>query len=506
MKTQAVLIAVASLAAGACSLAQSPPVDRGPTALTLIVDTSWSCDRFEGDFRTLGRQAISVLQPGDYLEIAAAKPSRCTIALAHTVKKADAAEVKALCDALSRIEAGFLSDADVAIALETTVTRLTELCAKKQIARVATIVLSDGQVNSTQARRILTVADRYQERGWSLYMVGTRDTSKDILLGANRGRLTCSLINEANPGLWLARTEATPTPPPEDGGQTEQQPPEQLTSSFRSGSKEIHDKPQDSSPAQGRVEMSGYNISTRIDTVVGPFPRASDTATSSASGGGGPATTPTEKGGSVAPSVPEDVNRPPDIAKSGEDDMKEADSEPKQPFWARVGRLFGHIWPWLVGGICAVPVTVIGYMFARDSRRAGQIRQRLQSCLKKKRSGDDDVLEAEINGQTRKLGRLSRLRPLYVGSGVKNLLRITEKGISDRHLRLYQKAGRLMLQNLHTKPITIGGLSVERKAKRAVVLPSTIELAENVRLHLFTRGPDNQIAGERSVNHGQTRE
>jgi len=165
------------------------------------------------------------------------------------------------------------------------------------------------------------------------------------------------------------------------------------------------------------------------------------------------------------------------------------DSEPKQPLWARLKRLFRHIWPWLVVGICAVPVAVVGYMFAHDSRRAGQIRQRLQSCLKKKRSGSDDMLEAAVNGQTRKLGRLSRLRRIYVGSGASNLLRITEKGISKRHLRLYQKAGKLMLENLHTKPITMGGLSVEPKAKRAVVLPSTIELAENVRLRLFTREP-----------------
>jgi hypothetical protein len=458
-------------------------------ALTLIVDTSWSCDRYEGDFRTLGKQAISALEPGDYVEIVITKPNRCTIALAHTVKKGDAAEAKAIYDVLAGIEAGFLSDADVAGALETAVTRLSELCEKKRIARVATIVLSDGQMNSTQVRRILTVADRYKEQGWLLFMTGTRETSKDILLGANRGRLTWSLINEANPGLWLARTETTPTPSPEDGGQTEQQPPEQLTSSMRSGSKGIHDKPQDSSPAQRWVEILGYNISTWIETVVGPLPNTPDTTTSSASGGTGLVTPPIEKGGSVAPNTPEDTNRPRDEVKSGEDDAKQTDPEPKQPLWARVKCLFGHIWPWLVGGICAVPVAVMGYMFTRDSRRAGQIRQRLQSCLKKKRSGNDGMLEAAINGQTRKLGRLSRLRPLYVGSGVKNSLRITEKGISDRHLRLYQKAGKLILENLHTRPITIGSLSVEPKAKRAVVLPSTIELAENVRLRLFTREP-----------------
>lgn len=490
MKTRAAFIAIALLIAGARSLAQSPPVDRGSTALIIVGDTSWSCDRFGGDFRTLGRQAINALQPGDYLEIIAARPSRCTIALAHTVKKADAAEVKALCDALSRIEAGFLSDADVAIALETTVTRLGELCEEKRIARVATIVLSDGQMNSTQARRLLTVADRYKEQGWSLYMTGARSsTSKDILLGANRGRLTYSLISEANPGLWLARTGTTPTPSPEDGGQTGQQPPEQSTAPSRTESAEIQDKLQVPSPAQRWVEILGYNISTWIETVVGPPPRSSNASTSSTSGGTGLVTPPIEKGGSVAPNTPEDTNRPPDKVKSGADNIEEMDSEPKPSFWARVKCLFGHIWPWLVGGICAVPVAVMAYMFTRDSRRAGQIRQRLQSCLKKKRSGDDGVLEAAINGQTRRLGRLSRLRPVYVGSGVKNSLRITEKGISDRHLCLYRKVGKLMLENLHTKPITIGGLSVEPRAKRAVVLPSTIELAENVRLRLFTREP-----------------
>jgi len=110
------------------------------------------------------------------------------------------------------------------------------------------------------------------------------------------------------------------------------------------------------------------------------------------------------------------------------------------------------------------------------------------------------MLTAAVNGQARHLGKLNRLRPIYIGSGVKNTLRVTEKGVSDRHLCLYQKAGKLMLQNLSTKPVAIDGRPVEPKAKRSVALPAVIELAENVKLRLAVLQPSESTVGERSEN------
>jgi hypothetical protein len=69
--------------------------------------------------------------------------------------------------------------------------------------------------------------------------------------------------------------------------------------------------------------------------------------------------------------------------------------------------------------------------------------------------------------------------------------------VSDRHLCLYQKAGKLMLQNLSSKPIIINGMTAEPKAKRALALPAVVELAENVRLRLAVLRPSESTAGEK---------
>jgi hypothetical protein len=205
----------------------------------------------------------------------------------------------------------------------------------------------------------------------------------------------------------------------------------------------------------------------------------------------------------IAPNTPENANHPPDTVKPSEDDIEKAIHEPRQSLWARVKRLFGHIWLWLVGGICAVPLIVAGYVLVRGKSKAERIRKRLHGFLKAKKSGQDGMLVATLNGQTRRLGKLSRLRPVYVGSGARSTLRVTEKGVSDRHLCLYQKAGRLTVQNLSKNPSTVKGVPLEPKGKRALVLPSVVELTPNVKLRLSLQQASDSPAGSRPEAHKQ---
>ena len=90
---------------------------------------------------------------------------------------------------------------------------------------------------------------------------------------------------------------------------------------------------------------------------------------------------------------------------------------------------------------------------------------------------------------------------IQIGSGVKNALRIVEKGISDCHLCLYQKAERLMAQNTSGNPVLVNGLPLQPKAKQGLVLPCVIALAENVKLSLSVLRPDDGAATERSEGH-----
>jgi len=447
-KTKATVTLIVSLVVGACSLGQPRSPAPKPTALTIIADTSWSCDRYRGDFRSLALSAAAALAPNDYLEVIAARPSRPAIKLAQTIRSGDTEELKHIEAILGNVRAQFLSDASVANALETAFGRLVATCTTKPIAAATTIVLTDGHLDDRQVQRIMAIADRYRARGWSLFVTGDRKTDKDILVAANKGRLTWSLISEANPSLWLEKKEDTPPSIVEENQQPEEpnRPPKEPT--------KIPDKSQGATPSPQPVQRTRggeLTFSGKISGVPLPLP-APD----------GPGPEPNEPSKLIEEEVPrntpENANHPPDTVKSGEDGIEKAIQEPRQSFWAQVKRLFGQIWLWLVGGICAVPLILAGYVLVRGKSKAERIRKRLHGYLKAKKSAKDGMLIATLNGQTRRLGKLRRLRPVYVGSGAKNTLRVTEKGVGDRHLCLYQKAGRLTVQNLSKNSLTVDGV------------------------------------------------
>jgi len=507
MKTRNTFIAIVLLAVGACSLGQPRSPVPKPTVLTIILDTSWSCDRYRGDFRSLALSAAAALAPNDYLEIIVARPSRPAIKLAQTIRSGDTAELKHIEAILGNVRAQFLSDASAALALETAFGRLVATCTTKPIAAATTIVLTDGHLDDRQVQRILAVADRYRARGWSLFVTGDRKTDKDILVAANKGRLTWSLISEANPSLWLERKEDTPPSIVEENQQPEEpnRPPKEPT--------KIPNKSQGATPSPQPVQRTRgaeLTFSGKISGVPLPLP-APD-------GPDGPVKEPpkTQDGSGPEPNepsklieeevprnTPENANHPRDTVKSGEDGIEKAIHEPRQSLWARVKRLFGHIWLWLVGGICAVPLIVAGYVLVRGKSKAERIRKRLHGYLKAKKSAKDGMLIATLNGQTRRLGKLSRLRPVYVGSGAKNTLRVTEKGVGDRHLCLYQKAGRLTVQNLSKNSLTVDGVPLEPKGKRALALSSVVELTPNVKLRLSLQQASDSPAGSKTEAHKQ---
>lgn len=487
MKTHAIVIAIVSLVTGACSLAQPLPPDPEPTALTLIVDTSWSCDRYEGDFRTLGRQAISALGPGDCLTIIATKASRCTIALAHTVKKGDAAEAKAIYDVLAGIEAGFLSDADVAIALETTVTRLTELYTRRRIGRVITIVLSDGQMNSPQVRRVLTVADRYKDRGWSLYMTGTRDTSRDILLAANKGRLAWTLLTQANPSLWLERTEAAPAPCPEDDDRRTQQP-----SDPSSGRPPQETPTQGSSTGQRRPQRSQgteFSLTGRINGL-GPFVPLPELPDNEA----------------AAP-PPGPVLDPNQSSRSPDEPPAETKKDRPllgQSLWERLSHRPGKIlfWTALLLLMCLAVVAVV--LLTGGLKEARQWSTRMNARLRPRKVENDGILTLRLNDQPHRLGRLDQIKEIHVGSGEQNTIRIPDKSIADRLLSLCRKANGLMLRNLSGAPLNVNGRIVKPRRSAAVVLGSPIKLNERFTLtpELVTPQSRSNTANNRSHQDG----
>ena len=95
------------------------PVRQQPIALTIVWDISPPIKDLWTDMTTLSNQAISSLQPDDYLEIITGHhsgPGRLRIA--QFMKAADTEEVKAIGAILANIRPAALLDSDMAEALE----------------------------------------------------------------------------------------------------------------------------------------------------------------------------------------------------------------------------------------------------------------------------------------------------------------------------------------------------------------------------------------------------
>ena len=107
--------------------AESKPSESKSIALTIILDTSGSTEHM-ADFRTLSRQAITSLKPGDYFEIISAQSEKPKIRAAQSIKTGTPEEIKNVNSILKGIRSGFLSNARIDRALEMTFKRLEKTC------------------------------------------------------------------------------------------------------------------------------------------------------------------------------------------------------------------------------------------------------------------------------------------------------------------------------------------------------------------------------------------
>ncbi len=497
------LLAALPLSATACAVGAETD-DR--MAMTIILDTSWSCGNDLPEFRTLTRQGFGGLDSGDCVEILTAHPGRSRLRLAQTTYQNTASQISIVNRVLTGIHEGFLSDAKVSGALATALDRLKSIRAKQDCQKAVVVILSDGHLANTDVEDVLKLAAEFRQRGWPLYITGDRNANRNLLMAGNRGHIDFVPIGDANPALWLREARASlraqigdkstasatqagaPAPSTQDG--TSQYTP--------SGPSDSTLERSDLGLASGRgAPRQDIRTRTEVEVTIsdGSTRASADQADSSP-----------PKRISVSSAAAQEPNESSEEAVKTERVAKQgAPSGPKRPVGARVKHWLGRFWPWLLAGAGALLLTAIGYWLARDGKKAREIRTIVQGYLRTKISATDRMVVVTVNGQTRHLGRLSRLRPFYIGSGAKNALRIAQKGISARHLCLYQKAGRLMLRNLSGKPIAIEGRPIEPKAKRSLTLPVVIELAQNVKLRVALAQP-KPTGAERSEEHGQTHE
>jgi hypothetical protein len=477
MKTKGIpIILFLTLVDASCFGQQTTPRPEA-TALTVIIDIGPLCRPHLPSFCTLTRQAVLTLQPGDYLEIIAARTNRPTLKLAQTIRTAGAEEIRSIDAALATTRAQFLSNASVAKALGMALWRLDETCRKKNITRVMAIVFSDGQIAGADAQRVLELADEFKKRGWSLYVTGTMNTNKDLLVGANKGRFTWSLIEEAQPAIWLQNndsgraTGAMPTLPPLLGTNVPTGPILTGPTSAPDGVTGMHYETTQQGP--------GYQVT--VDTKIKVAQQPGDAALL--------------QGLVVEPNEP---SRP--LTASALEASPKTTSERSR--WTRLKELPSRYW-WLVLPLAVVLAGMI-WITIHGTREARRLAEKTEGYLAAGPARHIGILMVRWGEQSYELGSLDRFRSSSIGPGSKNTIRIPGTTTTDQHLRLYKKGPDLMVKNVAPSPCRVNGLEVKPGHKLRLVVPAVIQLNDHTKLHLEIVRPPATTPQKESDTHEQS--
>jgi hypothetical protein len=516
-RTSKLLIGALCLTAVTLADARERPYP-GRIALTLVIDTSWTCGDDMSEIRTLGRQAAGCLSFGDSVEILSAHPVRPRIRLAQTAHYGPLSQTNAITRTLAEIRDGFLTDARVSNALKMALDRLDNSFSKQGYTTAVVIVLSDGHLSDSDVGDFLRLAEQFKKRTWPLYITGDRDTNKNLLIAANKGQIHWSSISEANPAMWLqqaressmleqeeavtkqqaeerkeetSRIERPSLSPTADTGKTEPNAPiRETTEPYRTGASPLQCVPK-SSPDDVKARFR-----TELDVTV------SGNRSQRGSADVNLPTSLIEKDSTLV--VPTEPNSQKETVVSDQSLEEKALPKARPTISARAKRLIGRIWPWLLAA-CVVPCAALGYLVAGDHRQARIWAIKRKIGFKDKHS-DDGMVVAAYNGRTYHLGMKSRLPAIYVGSGVNNTIRTPEKGISDRHLRIYCQGPNLMIQNIGATPVTVSDRPLTPKTKQRLILPAIVELTKNTKLTLSLLRPKDTATSERSKDYEQSKQ
>ncbi len=445
MYLSALVVLVASFAA----LGQPSAADA--TALMVVMDTSWSCDRDMRNFRALARQAISGLEPGDYFEIITADSQTPQLRRGQTVKTGGSKEIEAVAKLLDSITGVFLSNARVSRAVEMAFKRLDKIRAQGAYRRGAVIVFGDGKLADRDAKDVLSMLQRRGEKGWPpLYMTGSRSCNKSVLVAANDGVLSFALIKESNPTLWLQGLELIDK--------------QEAKHSMAPESMDV--------ATQQDLPDTGDNL----PVLQGPLTDVM---------GEPPADSNEELLAGKEPAGPEVVGAPPMETPATEPADKPSGRHWSLRSWA--GRILRWSW-WMVLPVVAIAAAVIA-MLLRATAKARKWSSHVSTPSKAPQKKDPGILVAKFNGQSYSLGRPDRLGAIHIGSGAENTVRIQDKTIAARHAKIFRRGTDLVLKNLGHSPISVNGTALKSRGQQRLTIPSVLQFNDSVKLNLALSRP-----------------
>ena len=482
--------------------------------LVLLIDTSWECGDDMPEIRTLGRQGVGSLRFGDSVEILSAHPGRPRIRLAQTIYYGTFSQ-NTITRTLADIRDGFLTNAQVNKALKMALDRLNNTFAKQHYAKAVVIILSDGHLNNGDAGRVLKLAEQFKKRGWPLYITGDKNTNKNLLIASSKNQINWSLISDANPAIWLEQAresslsekekETVQQAPPENEA-TEKDEPNSVSAVVTDSQVADVKEPKNTETDKKETEEADDNSRSSSKDIKARFKTELDVIVS----GDRPHQEPIDVNSLASEdftksSVEEDatpiLSTEPNIPKEplAQEKTPEIQKPRKPSIWPRAKQILGNIWLW-IGVACLIVYAMLRYLFSGGNKKAKELITR-RTTLSKDKQKNDGMVVATVNGRTHHLGTKSRLTVINIGSGVNNTIRIPEKGVSNRHLRIYRQNSKLMIQNTGAAPVTMSGRQLKPKEKQPLTLPVTIEFTKNAQLKLSLLNPKDKATSERSKVH-----
>lgn len=439
MKTKITYLIMIISLLSATVLATERLPEAGPVALSIVMDTAWSNEQEISDYRSLAKQGIAILKPGDYLEIITGHSGKPKLRVAQFIKSGNAQELKSITTPMNKVKCPILSDVDISKAVDMALKRLIKSDTKNSFAHATVIVFSDGKLNNSDVRKLQLLSKQFKQRNWSLCITGTYHTNKKLLVAANQGDIKFSLISDANPVLWI-KTQR------------------ELTSTAISDSRHAKDV---ANPG-ARV-----NIETKVSITEGSGKNEQIK----------PIVTKDIKPETKKPNKPAvAVTKP--IPEKPEPVRKKPVIKPKPV--KRTSKLSSKLlWLVPIAIVAAIVVLFISGLF-----RANKFKSDIDSRSKNSLQKAPGTLVAKLNGQTYTLGRQDRIGTINIGSGSNNTIRIPDKSISDRHIRIYKKGSDLFLQNIGRTVVTINSTAVKPRSKQRLTIPSIIEFGGKHRINL----------------------
>lgn len=455
-------------------------LDTQPCAVYLILDTSWSCDHSLQDLRSLARQSAMSLLPGDHIEVLAAQTGQPRIRLAQHIKTASTPEFKEITRALNTVNSGFLRDASISKAIEFVLNRIKQT-RDNHLAPQVIFVFTDGRLNDRDARRLDRLYPILVQHQVLLYMTGDKSTSRKILIAANQGKLTYFLLSEANPAQWLGEKRVYPEDPQPLAGVKDNLP---ITPTRQTASTSPTDMPPEQhAPAQ--VKSPEPASEKEPDTREPDLARESQQA---------PLTRRIP--------VPSPGVQPPALPATPSQGSDSVEPEPLAP---RKGKLTGSPgvgWRWLIAFLILLGA-IITVLLLVKYRQARIWASKIKSPSTKYPEQRAERLMVRIGDRTQHLGRLRQLGKLYIGSGPRSAIRIHDKSVADRHLKLQRRGEALWLTNLSSRPTAVNNIPLPPGKSSRLSLPAVVTLSDAVTIKLELQKPPSLAAPRKEQDpHG----